>query len=41
VIAHFSTLIEYLRATPGLKQHLDALEAYRNRYGDPGAAANT
>ena len=39
VIARFSTLIEYLRATPDLKQHLHALEAYRNRYGDPAAAA--
>ena len=41
VIARFSALIETLRAIPDLKQHLDALEAYRNRYGDPAAAANT
>ena len=41
VIARFSTLIETLRATPDLKRHLDALEAYRNRYGDPAVAANT
>ena len=41
VIARFSALIETLRATPDLKQHLDALEAYRNRYGDPAVAANT
>ena len=40
VIARFSTLIEYLRATPDLEQHLDALEAYRKRYGDPAAAAS-
>ena len=38
-IARFSTLIETLRTTPGHNQHLDALEAYRNRYGDPAAAA--
>ena len=41
VIARFSALIETLRAIPDLKQHLDALEAYRNRYGDPAVAANT
>ncbi|HJM03029.1 MAG TPA: orotate phosphoribosyltransferase [Arenicellales bacterium] len=41
VIARFSALIETLRATPDLKQHLDALEAYRNRYGDPPADANS
>ena len=41
VIARFSTLIETLRATPDLKRHLDALEAYRNRYGDPAANANS
>ncbi len=41
VIARFSTLIEHLRSAPDLKQHLDALEAYLNRYGDPGAATST
>ena len=41
VIARFSTLIEHLRERPDLKQHLDALEAYRNRYGDPAANANS
>ncbi len=41
MIARFSTLIETLRTKPYHKQHLDALEAYRNRYGDPAVAANT
>ena len=41
VIARFSTLIEHLRSAPDLKLHLDALEAYRNRYGDPGTATST
>ena len=41
VIARFSTLIEILRTTPNHKQHLDALETYRNRYGDPAANANS
>ena len=41
VIARFSTLIETLRTKPDHKQHLDALEAYRNRYGDPAANANS
>ncbi len=34
VIARFNTLIEHLRHTPDLAQHLDAMEAYRARYGE-------
>ena len=41
VIAHFSTLIETLRTTPDLEQHLNPLEAYRDRYGDPAATTGT
>ena len=34
VIARFNTLIEYLRQDPGREQHLQAMEAYRGRYGE-------
>ena len=34
VIARFNTLIEHLRHTPDLAQHLETMEAYRARYGE-------